>query len=256
LRALLVQASPRPRDVGANVAWAAERVRDAADADLVVFPELFLSGYQTHDLDQIALEPDDDRLEPLRRAARGSSSAVIVGAPERTATGVSNSALCFDVDGERAGSYRKTHLFGDELAAFEPGEELAPIELCGRRLGIEICFDMEFPEVARTLRLAGAEMLVTISANMEPFAADHAVYARARALENGMPHLYVNRCGVEAELRFTGASVAIDPDGRELAGAGAGEEMLSVSIGQLQREDPRERCTEQRRAELYRGWSG
>lgn len=256
MRAHLIQASPRPRDLAANVAFAAERVRAAPDADLVVFPELFLSGYQTDGLDELALAPDDGRLEPLRRAALNASAAVVVGAPERTANGVANSALCFDAGGEWAGSYRKTHLFGSELAAFEPGDELAPIELGGRSIGIEICFDMEFPEVARTLRLAGAEVLVTISANMEPFGVDHAVYARARALENGMPHLYVNRCGVEAELAFTGASVAIDPDGRELAAAGRSEELLSAGIGQLQREDPRERCVEQRRAQLYRGWSG
>ena len=58
-----------------------------------------------------------------------------------------------------------------------------------------ICFDVEFPEVARSLAKAGANLLVTVSANMDPFGRDHDVFATARALENGVPHLYVNQVG-------------------------------------------------------------
>jgi predicted amidohydrolase len=83
-----------------------------------------------------------------------------------------------------------------------------------------ICFDVEFPEVARTLARRGADMLVTISANMEPFGPDHDTAARAQALENGLPHLYVNLVGEVDPNRFTGNSQVVDLEGRVLLRAG------------------------------------
>ena len=83
-----------------------------------------------------------------------------------------------------------------------------------------ICFDVEFPEVARTLALRGADLLVTISANPEAFRRDHDVFVPARALENGVPHLYVNRVGRQEEISFGGTSMAIDPEGTVLSEAG------------------------------------
>ena len=118
------------------------------------------------------------------------------------------------------GVYRKTHLFGAEREAYLAGDSLAPIVLGGRTLGVMVCFDMEFPEVARTLAVQGADLLVTISANPSPFELDHDLFARARALENGLPHVYVNRVGEESGFRFAGRSLALDPDAAPLAEAG------------------------------------
>ena len=96
---------------------------------------------------------------------RAASTAIVVGAAERVAAGVANSALCIDSAGELAGVYRKTHLFGAEQEAYVPGDSLSTITLGTRTLGVMICFDMEFPEVARTLAAQHADLLVTISAN-------------------------------------------------------------------------------------------
>jgi predicted amidohydrolase len=90
-----------------------------------------------------------------------------------------------------------------------------------------ICFDVEFPEVARSLARAGAELLVTISANMEPFGNDHAVLVSARALENGLPHAYVNQVGSgEMGLTLTGGSTVVSQDGEILAQASSTEEAI------------------------------
>ncbi len=83
-----------------------------------------------------------------------------------------------------------------------------------------ICFDVEFPEVARSLALAGADLLVTISANMDPFGRDHDVFVTARALENGLPHLYVNQVGRGEAFTFAGGTMAVSADGDRLAEAG------------------------------------
>jgi predicted amidohydrolase len=245
---------PRPREVPANVARTSEVVAESAASDLVVLPELFLSGYQLEDVEPLAIELDGPEVGALRAAARAASAALVVGAAERTTSGVANSALCIDRAGELAGVYRKTHLFGAETKAYVPGDSLTTIELDGRRLGVMICFDMEFPEVARTLASQGAHLLVTISANSPPFELDHDLFARTRALENGLPHVYVNRVGREDGLDFCGGSLALDPDARVLAEAGPeAERVLSAEVGEPGRRDARTRYREQLREELYLG---
>ncbi len=105
--------------------------------------------------------------------------------------------------------YRKANLFGAaERSAFVEGGELVVADVGGHRLGLLICFDVEFPETARALAAAGAKLLVTIAANMEPYGPDHALAARARALDNRRPHVYVNRTG---RSRVCGSSATAAP---------------------------------------------
>jgi predicted amidohydrolase len=243
---------PRPREVSANLSRARQIVAESAGADLVVLPELFLSGYQLEDVEPLAVDLDGPEVRALGDAARTASTALVVGAAERTPAGVANSALCIDRTGELAGVYRKTHLFGAETEAYVPGDSLATVALEGRRLGVMICFDMEFPEVARTLAADGADVLVTISANPAPFELDHDLFARTRALENGLPHVYVNRVGEEEGFDFCGGSLALDPDAGVLAEAGTeGERVLSAELGEPGRRDARTRYRDLLREELY-----
>jgi predicted amidohydrolase len=78
-----------------------------------------------------------------------------------------------DGPGALVANYRKTHLFDAEAEAFTAGDELVVTQICGLTVGLINCFDMEFPEVARTLADAGAQLLVVSSANMDPFHHDH-----------------------------------------------------------------------------------
>ena len=248
----LAQLKPRPRDVPANLARAKDLLAANAASDLVVLPELFLSGYQLADVEPLAIDLDGPELGELRDAARAASTGVVIGAAERIAAGVANSAICIDSTGELAGVYRKTHLFGAERDAYVPGDSLSTIRLGTHTLGVMICFDMEFPEVARTLAAQDADLLVTISANPVPFALDHDLFARTRALENGLPHVYVNRVGEEDRIAFCGGSLALDPDAAVLAEAGPDEEVvLSADVGEAGRRDARTRYRELLRDELY-----
>ena len=252
MRVTLAQLIPRPRDVAANLARATELLAESSASDLVVLPELFLCGYQLTDVEPLAIELDGEEVRSLREAARAASAAVLIGVAERTPAGVANSALCIDSAGELAGVYRKTHLFGAEHDVYVPGDVLSTIDVGERTLGAMICFDMEFPEVARTLAAQGADLLVTISANSPPFELDHDLFARTRALENGLPHVYVNRAGEEDGLVFCGGSLAVDPDARVLAEAGPTDErVLSVELGAPGRRDERTRYRELLRDELY-----
>ena len=240
----LAQLNPRLRETEANVETVRRVVAGHPEADLIAFPELFLSGYTVTDVDELAVRADGPELEGLAEVARESSTALIVGAAERVGGGVANSAVCVDERGEIAAVYRKFQLYGgNESDAFVAGDELVVVELCGVKVGLMICFDVEFPEVARALARAGAELLVTISANMEPFGNDHAVFASARALENGLPHAYVNQVGPgERGLIFTGGSMVVSPDGQTPARADSSAETvldtgLSLPIKSSVRED-------------------
>lgn len=231
MRVLLGQLEPATGDVGANAEAIADAVAARPDADLAVFPELILCGYAPERAEELAVDADGPELAPVAQAAANVRTAVIVGFAERVRGGVANAAACFDRDGRLAAVYRKTHLFGAaEQAAFVAGDALCVTEVAGVQAAPLICFDVEFPEPARAVSRAGAELLVTIAANMEPYADDHALAVRARALDNRRPHVYVNRSGSESGLRFCGASAAVTADGRVVAAAGAGPTLLEVEL--------------------------
>jgi predicted amidohydrolase len=232
MRALLAQLEPAPADPGANVRQVARALAAHPEADLAVVPELFLTGYDPRAAAATALPADGDELGKLRRVAAEHGTAVVAGFAEAAGGGrTANAAACIDRDGSLRGVYRKTHLFGaDERAAFAAGDALVVCELAGVRIGPMICFDVEFPEPARALARAGAELLVTVAANPEPYGPDHELAARARALDNRLPHLYVNRTGAQAGLDFAGASAAIGPDGSVLASAGGSPRSLCVDV--------------------------
>ena len=249
----LAQLSPRLRETEANIATVLSVVAEHPEADLIVFPELFLSGYTVTNVDELAILLSGPELKSFADVAQENSTALIIGAPERVSDGIANSAFCVDERGNIAAVYRKFQLYGgDESEAFVAGDELFIVDLCGLKVGLMICFDMEFPEVARVLAQAGAEMFVTISANMEPFGNDHAVFASARALENGLPHVYVNQVGPgEKGLIFTGGSSLISPDGEVRAQAGSSEEtVLNARLSLPMKSNVREDYLNQLRSPL------
>lgn len=238
MRSVLAQSVPVPGAPRANARRAAEIVA-GADADVVVLPELWLSGYDLEHIHGSAVELDSPELGALRESAADSGTAIVVGFAERRGGAVANAVALIDERGDLAAVYRKVQLFGQEQEVFEAGEELVVAALAGRRVGPLICFDIEFPEHARALAQAGADLLVTASANMEPFYGDHRIASQARALENRAWHLYCNRCGVEAGLIFVGGSRAVRPDGTIAVEAGGSEQLLAVDVGREEIGDDR-----------------
>ena len=230
MQALLAQVASEPGDTAANAERAVAALAAHPDADLAVFPELFLGGYELTLLERSARPPDCPELAAIANAARAAATAVVIGFAERTVDGeLANSVACIDRDGSLAGVYRKTQLFGAEQDVFRAGEELRLVRLAGVLVGPLICFDIEFPEPARQLAAAGAQLLVTASANMEPFAPDHELAARARALENRLPHLYANAVGTIGDLHLVGHSRSVDATGTVLAEAASDEETLLMA---------------------------
>jgi predicted amidohydrolase len=231
LNMVLAQLSPRLRRTADNVKTMVGTIEERPGADLVLFPELFMSGYTTVGVEELAVDPGGPEVGRVARAAKDNSTAVVFGAPERFGGGYANSAFYIDRNGTVAGIYRKAFLFGSEREAYVSGDELLVVDLGGSKAGLMICFDVEFPEVARALAQAGADLLLTISANMDPFGRDHHVFGTSRALENGLPYAYVNQVGTGEEFTFVGGTMAVSADGDILVETGdTAEEVLEFEL--------------------------
>lgn len=193
---------------------------------------MFLQGYELRRAAELAIAADSEQIGRIRAAASRAGTALIVGFAERLPDGgLANSAACVDADGCLAGIARKTQLFGAaERRVFREGDDLILVDLAGRVVAPLICFEIEFPEPARALALAGADLLVTIAANMMPYGPEQELACRARALENRRPHLYVNAVGHSGRLEFVGGSAAIDARGQLTARAGEEEQALEVEV--------------------------
>ncbi|MGZ4247063.1 MAG: nitrilase-related carbon-nitrogen hydrolase [Solirubrobacteraceae bacterium] len=232
LRVLMGQLEPSLGDPEAGARRVADVIGAQPEAELAVFPELFLGGYGPACRPEGACALDSPAVGIIRQAAAVHRTAVIVGMASPNPDGSSaNALLCVDRDGSLAGVHRKTYVFGEvERTAFAPGDCWSVVTLAGRKLGVMICFEMEFSEPARALARGGAELLVTSAANMHPYGDDHDLASRARALDNRRPHVYVNRVGHEDGLTFVGGSQAVDSAGQVIARAGPGERTLVCEV--------------------------
>jgi len=194
----------------------------AQNADVIIAPEVYLTGYQVDDLVQLEgfLETVAAAIASLAAATADGGPAIIVGAPRRDEKGLIRNAV-FTLDGgEVIGVRDKVRLPGtgvfDDPRNFIPGEMPGPVMLRGVRLGLPICEDMWHADLVECIEEAGAEML--ISCNGSPFEEkkidDRMMVAVARVSESGLPLIYVNLVGGQDDLVFDGASFAVNPGGR------------------------------------------
>ena len=248
--------------VAANLDRLERTASDAArqGGELLVCPEMFLSGYAIGPAEVRRLAEPVDGPSASRAAAiaRATGIALLYGYPELGPDGrVYNAALMLDRHGHRLANHRKTHLFGDlDRNAFSAGDSPPTMaEIDGTRVGILICYDVEFPENVRALALAGAELVAVPTANMVPFSfvMDHLI--PTRAYENHLFVAYVNRCGREGDIEYLGGSCVVGPDGLDLARAGSGEQLIvaEIDLARLRDHPPLNPYLADRRPELYAG---
>ncbi|MBX3567821.1 MAG: carbon-nitrogen hydrolase family protein [Rhizobiaceae bacterium] len=216
-----------------RLAHAADEARRRG-ADLMAAPEMFLTGYAlgAEHVRRLAEPVDGPSIGAARQIARGAGIALVFGFPEQDGEAVYNSAIAIGADGAILATYRKTHLFGAvDRAQFSPGQAAPEIfEIGGFRLGLLICYDVEFPENARRLALDGADLMVVPTALMRPFDIVARAVVPVRAFENQVFVAYANRCGAEADFDYCGLSCVIGPDGTDIARAGRGEELIVADL--------------------------
>jgi len=235
-----VQFKPQFGEVKGNIARAFALI-ERKSADLWVLPELFSTGYlfaSRSDLLELAEPvPEGRTTRALLEFARDRGTFLVAGLAERDGAKVYNSAVVAGPGGF-IGRYRKLHLFGKEKVWFDPGDlPLEPFLLDRVKIGVMICFDHFFPEVARTLSLRGAQLICHPANLVLPGMGQLSM--RVRAMENRVFTVTANRIGEEARggevLRFTGESQVVTPDGAVLSRASRDREEAKAVEVELER---------------------
>ena len=257
-----------PRDD--NLARALAAIDDAAGrgADLVVFGEMYLSGYRTDEwLHRWAttIDPPDRHVRDLVAKAAERGVHVIMGMGTFGAAmpgDVYNTALLVGPDGV-VGAYRKTHVaafpysegIAMERCFYSPGRELPVFDTPLGRLGIHICYDMSFPEVARVQALKGADLLINVSASAGGFEEywEHGLFMRAA--ENASWYMVCSVVGMQRGDRLFGGSRVVDPGGQVVAAGRFDEEdvvVADIDLGLARAARAQSHAFSIRQPELYR----
>lgn len=227
---------------------ALDQARDVAlraaglGADLLVFPEGYLTGYYTpKPIGPLAAAVTSAHLARLAGIASESGVALVMGSYESAPHGPCNSAFVVTPQEGLIGTYRKRALFGPwEEAVFQRGTDPFLFGYKGLRIGVLICYDIEFPERVRELAAMGADLVVTPTALMAPYDAVPRFILQARAFENHVFLGYANRIGSEPPFDYLGQSRIISPLGEVLAQADAHEALLHARLDLRLRDKARE----------------
>lgn len=245
IRLALAQISSKRENKSENLRKIEELTMKAKEqgADLIIFPEMSLTGYvildQVYELAETIPGPSTGKVEAL---AKKTGMHIVFGMPElseKTQATIFNAAVFVGPKG-LIGKYRKmylpTHSVFEEKRYFRPGYEPAAFQTDIGNIGLSICYDVFFPEVFRLSRLKGAQLIICISASPAVRRGYFEILASARALENTAFLAYVNLAGVEDGLQFWGGSRLVCPTGDIVAKAKYDEEdfvLCDVDFGDL-----------------------
>ncbi|MBC7518926.1 MAG: carbon-nitrogen hydrolase family protein [Microbacteriaceae bacterium] len=260
-----------PGDVAANLRELREaaRVAKTEGGELLITPELFVTGYNIGD--RVFELAQDDLLTAVREIARDEGIALLVGLPEHVAASGDgsaapdttdatdstperfyNTAVFIDETGAVLANYRKTHLYGSlDRYSFTAGDDLVcTVDYRGVKLALLICYDVEFAEVVRAAALAGAHAVLVPTAQMSPFHYVAEQVVRVRAWENQVYVAYINHDGTEhngtvhddtlqdgtggdrrgGDLDYVGRSSIVDPYATVLDSLEHGTGLISAII--------------------------
>lgn len=248
-------------DVRGNLRTVVRALEQEDGVDLVVLPELPFTGYSFRDRAELALHAEDpresDTVDALITLCRKKGMHLVTGFAERAGRRLFNSSLLLGPEGI-VSIYRKIHLFMNERLYFDPGDAPPGVhDIGGARVGMMICFDWVYPEMARILALRGADLICHPSNLVLP----HCQRAMpVRCMENSVYAITANRFGTEerpgSSIRFTGGSIVAGPGGEEIHRAPPDEvefhaEPIDPDLSRDKRMTPENDLLADRRPELY-----
>ncbi len=198
--------------------------------DLLVLPELFLTGYNIGDAVRDRGEPvDGPAFDAVSRLARQHGTAILYGFAELAEGRLFNAASCVGRDGQLLSTHRKLVLPpGFESDHFASGTSFTCFDVEGISVATLICYDAEFPEALRAVAVQGAELVLVPTALGAQWGVVAERMIPTRAFENGVYLCYANSAGQENGMAFFGGSCIVGPDGTDLARAGTKPEVLTA----------------------------
>src|SRR5437660_10552430 len=229
-------------------------------AELVVFPEMVDTGYSMPVIQKHARTWSDGAVSELQKIAKEISIAIVAGISDRDGGSVFNAQVFVDAQGEVLAKYRKTHLVTaaplDERVCLLPGNDFVSCKVRKFTVGLSICYDLRFPEMARTLVVKHGANVIFNSSAWPMVRAEHLrILALARAVENQSYFIIANRVGTDDGVTFCGGSMIVDPSGKVIASASADREELiegEISADVITQVRDLVRVFDHRRPELYK----
>ncbi len=232
LRVALAQLACKDGDVAYNLDRIVQTAKLHGPAhDAIVFPEAYVLGFPDQETTRALAEPlDGPIVRELQRCAADFDSVLIVGMAERNGAQVYNTTVMVSGGGVLL-AYRKVHLWQRERFRVDEGDTFFTSSWLGARIGLLICFDIEFPETTRALAALGAQVVFVTDGNMDPYGPVHHVCMQARAQENQVFVAMANRVGDDGRgTVYAGRSAIAGPYGNIVAEAGRDETVLSTVL--------------------------
>lgn len=230
-----IQMSVIEGDKAATIEKASRKIAAAADADLIILPEMWNLGFLSFDRYAAEAEnKDGPTLTMLRTMAEKTATWIHSGSfVEKDGKDLFNSSYLISPAGEIVGAYRKIHLFGfnsQETQILTPGDTVAVVDTPLGKIGMATCFDLRFPELFRKMVDAGAEIFLVCSAWPYPRLEAWQMLNRVRALENQCILISSNAVGMNRGVQFVGHSMVVDPWGVVVAGGGDEETVVRTEL--------------------------
>jgi omega-amidase len=224
--------------------------------DVIVFPEMWNTGYALEQIQQLADEDGERTKLFISNFCQAHQVHIIAGSiAERKGGEVRNTVYVFNRQGELTADYSKIHLFRlmEEEKFLTSGDQIGSLAIEDIQAGVMICYDIRFPELARSLALDGAQILFVPAEWPHPRLHHWRTLLMARAIENQMYVVACNRVGISGKTEFFGHSMIIDPWGEIIAEGGDQEDIISASLQMSDVENVRNRIPvfEDRRPEIY-----
>jgi predicted amidohydrolase len=213
-------------DIERNINYIEDAIKTHSNEklDLICFPELCISGY---DFDIIKRKKDEKAL--LSKLAKKYSIKTVAGISSFESDKYYDSACIWNEDGDLILEYKKIHLWGDEIKLFNNGEDINVIEIDGCKIGVMICADLGFAEMSKIMSLNSCDLIICPSAWYSPYEDLFKLMVKARAAENQLYVIGINRA--TGDIPLCGNSCICDPSGIMIAESNTTEEdYISVDI--------------------------
>lgn len=255
VKAAAVQFTIALADIETNLAHVTQALRRLAQegVELAVLPEMWSCGFAYRELNDLARRTPE-LVERLKALSQELSMVIVGSLPEPHGDKVYNTAYVID-RGALAGSYRKLHLFSlmGEDRSLDAGDSTLVAETSVGKIGVMICYDLRFPELARKLALEEAQIIVVPGEWPKPREEHWRTLLKARAIENQLFVIAANCCGVVGKLDFFGMSMILGPKGEFLAEAGYESCEITATLDPAEMARWRESitCFKDRRPDCY-----
>ncbi len=234
MKLAIYQGSPIAGDIDEGFARIETRLAAAAmaGAQMIVFPELFLPGYNRPDLHDSLSQPlGGDWCTRFAALARAADCGLCIGWAEREGDMVYNAATAFGPDGAMLGHYRKIQLYGPmEQASFAFGNAYTVFDFAGHRIALMVCYDIEFAHHVKAVADQGVTLILVPTANPAGFEHVSTAIIPGHAASHALTIAYANFCGAERGLAYGGHSVIVGPDATALASANTTETLIVTDI--------------------------